>query len=99
MPQVRPTDVLAEKWVRNASNAVYAWQKGAIEKGPSRYAQGVSVAKDKWAREWEPYRQVLLRTQLPERGPKGSRQNFERVVAVGMALHEEARRRKSRGGE
>jgi len=145
MPQVRETAELAEKWVRNASNAVTdyqrgvqnpkrdwktetlkaeqrwaqgvqqaiqdrrfvggvnkagteAWQQGAINKGPSRYAQGVAQAKEVWAREWEPYRQVLLRLELPERGPKGDRRNFERVVVVGTALHEAARRRKGAGG-
>jgi len=145
MPQVRETAELAEKWVRNAANAVQdyqrgvqnpkkdwktetqkaagrwaqgvqqaiqdgryesgvvragteKWQQGASQKGPTRYAQGVAAAKEVWAKEWEPYRQVLLRLQLPERGPKGDRRNFERVVTVGMALHEEARRRKARGG-
>lgn len=76
-----------------------AWQKGAVEKGPQRYAQGVSVAMENWKREFDPYARVLTNLRLPDRGPKGSRQNYERVIAVGTALHEEKLRRLGGGGE
>jgi len=140
MPRVRDTATLADKWVRNASNAApnyrqgvenpleswqqnalkaeqaweqgiqqavqrkswragiqqagdEKWRRGAVEKGAARYAQGVAAAKDEWARQWDPYRQVLESLQLPERGPKGDPRNYERVVKVGQALHDAKIRR------
>lgn len=73
------------------------WRRGAVEKGAQRYAQGVAAAKEEWARKWEPYRAVLESVTLPDRGPKGSEQNWERSRRVGMALHEAKLRRTGTG--
>lgn len=73
------------------------WRRGAIEKGAARYAQGVAAAKEEWMRKWEPYRQVIESVQLPEPGPKGSEQNYERSRRMGQALHEAKLRRLGAG--
>jgi hypothetical protein len=76
---------------------VEAWQQGAVQKGSQRYPQGVALAKETWQREWEPYRQVIQNTRLPDRGPKGAPQNYERVRAMGEALRQEKLRRQAGG--
>jgi hypothetical protein len=58
------------------------WSKNAIAKGPSRYAEGVSLAVDRWQRGFQPFQDGIRSLQLPARGPKGSPQNLNRVSAV-----------------
>jgi len=69
------------------------WQRKAAEKGPQRYAQGVQLARDEWARAWDPYRQVIESVQLPPRGPRGDPNNIQRVARIAQALHEARIRR------
>jgi hypothetical protein len=73
------------------------WAEAAATKGPQRYSQGVQLARDKWAREWEPYRQVIESVQLPPRGPRGDPNNIQRVAKIAQELHN-ARRRRTGGG-
>lgn len=87
---------------RRWENAVRAtptqkWQQAAVEKGAQRFAQGVQLARDEWARAWEPYRQVLEGLQLPPRGPRGDPNNIQRVQVVARQLHEARRRRVGAG--
>ncbi len=86
---------LWEAGVRGTPNE--EWQRRAVELGQARYPQGVAARKDVWQREWEPYRQVLEGLTLPERGPKGAPQNYERVRAVGEALRQAKLRRAGAG--
>jgi len=72
------------KGVQRAGNA--KWKKGATEKGPARYSQGVSIAESDYAGQMAPVLEVIGRTDLPPRGPAGSDQNFQRVMAIGKAL-------------
>ena len=60
------------------------WQKGILDKGRSRYQQGVTVAKDEYAAGFSPYASILSSLTLQPRGPKGT--NYGRVQAVGDAL-------------
>lgn len=62
------------------------WKKNAMEKGPTRYAQGVGVAQADYAGQVGPYLEVIGRTDLPARGPVGSESNYARVAAIGKAL-------------
>jgi hypothetical protein len=64
------------------------WQKNAIEKGPARFAQGVSLAVDAYSTGFAPYRQVISALTLPPRGPKGDASNINRVAVVAKALHD-----------
>lgn len=73
------------------------WQQAAVEKGAQRYAQGVQLARDKWAQAWEPYRQTIEGVQLPPRGPRGDPNNIQRVARIAQALHEARRRRMGAG--
>ena len=63
------------------------WQRGALEKGSARYGQGVSLAKDKYVRNFAPFHDVIANTTLPARGPKGDPKNIERVRVLADALH------------
>jgi hypothetical protein len=65
------------------------WQKAAVEKGPQRYAQGVSVASAAYEEGFAPYRQVIQNTNLPARAPKGDPANIQRVATMAKALHDE----------
>lgn len=62
------------------------WQKNAIEKGPSRWAQGVELGKDNYAKGFAPYAQIIANTSLPPRGPKGDPSNINRVAVMAKAL-------------
>lgn len=62
------------------------WQKNAIEKGPARYAQGVQLAEGDYAQRMAPVLDVIGRTDLPPRGPRGSAQNLQRMTPIPTAL-------------
>lgn len=55
--------------------------------GPSRYTQGTAAAVDDYGSGFAPYREAIQSTELPPRGPKGSPENYQRVQAIGEALH------------
>ena len=84
-----------KKGVERAGDS--AWQKGAIEKGPSRFAEGVSLAEDKYADGFEPYRKVIEGTSLPARGRRGDPKNMNRSTILAKALHE--KRKQIQGGK
>lgn len=64
------------------------WQKKAIDVGVPRWGAGITAAVEDYQKGFAPYRDIIERTTLPRRGPRGSRQNYERVIAMGQALHE-----------
>lgn len=72
------------KGVNKAGDA--KWKRGATEKGPARFAQGVQVAEQDYSGAMAPYLEAIGRVDLPPRGPVGSAGNFARVVAIGTAL-------------
>ena len=72
------------KGVRKAGNA--KWQTGAITKGPTRFSEGVALAKPAWEAGFAPYQRVIETISLPARGPKGSPANLQRVTLVSAAL-------------
>lgn len=55
--------------------------------GPARYTQGTAAAVDEYGSGFAPYREAIQSTELPPRGPKGSPENYQRVQAIGEALH------------
>lgn len=59
-----------------------------LAKGPSRWAQGVAVSESDYEAGFAPYRDVISRTVLPARGPKGDPSNINRVAAIAKALHD-----------
>lgn len=107
------TSAAASSWAQGVQDAIannsfsdgvkqvgdQAWQDAARSKGPSRWAEGIRLSKAKYEAGFAPYREVLQQLNLPERGPKGSPENLERVRLVMMALHERkiALRKRRRG--
>ncbi len=71
------------------------WQKGAVEKGVQRWAPGIATAQQSYEEGVKPYLDVIARTQLPKRGPKGDAGNIQRVAILSAALHAEKLKRKS----
>ena len=63
------------------------WQEGASLKGADRYASGVRAAQAAYEQAAAENAQVLSGVSLPTRGPRGDPRNYERVKAVGEALH------------
>jgi hypothetical protein len=63
------------------------WQKNALEKGPTRWAQGVAISADAYQQAFAPYASVIAGLTLPKRGPKGDPANINRVAAIANALH------------
>jgi hypothetical protein len=72
--------------VRKAGEA--KWQQNAVQKGPSRYTQGVQVGQDAYTKGFAPYHQAIESVQLPPRFPRGDPRNFDRVRAIGQALNQ-----------
>lgn len=72
------------KGVRKAGDET--WLAGCTEKGTTRWGPGVSLAKDKYQRNFAPYRDAIDRVSLPPRYPRRDPRNMERVKAVVTAL-------------
>jgi hypothetical protein len=73
------------KGVRRAGTQ--KWQKGAIDKGVTRYPAGVNAAKDDYQVGVEPYLQEISQITLPPKGPKGDPRNIQRVAMIAQRLH------------
>jgi hypothetical protein len=64
------------------------WKRGAMEKGPARFASGVAAAQSDYSAAVGPYLQAIGSIDLPARGPAGSDSNYSRVAAIGKALRQ-----------
>lgn len=62
------------------------WQRGAIEKGTTRWGPGVALAEGKYARNFAPYRDAIERATLPPRYARRDPRNLDRVKAIVNAL-------------
>lgn len=71
-----------------ASTSDEEWKKKTLEKGPGRWAAGVAMSQDAYAKGFAPYAETLNNLTLPPRGPKGDPRNLERVAAVDRALRQ-----------
>lgn len=63
------------------------WRQHSIEKGGTRWGQGVRMSEPEYARGFAPYRDELEAIDLPPRGPRGAPQNIERVRIIAERLH------------
>lgn len=81
------------KGVKNAGTA--KWQENALKKGPTRWAEGISLSTDAYQAGFAPYRTIIENLNLPARGPKGDPANIQRVAKLAEALHAEKKRRKA----
>lgn len=64
-----------------------AWSAGALGKGKDRYSGGIHAAKNKYTANVTPFLNAIASVTLPDKGIRGSSQNYARVQAVGDALH------------
>ncbi len=64
-----------------------AWSAGALGKGKDRYAGGINAGKAKFMSNVTPFLNAIASVTLPDKGIRGSAQNYARVQAVGDALH------------
>lgn len=62
------------------------WKTKALQKGPSRFAEGVMVGGDDYEKGFSPFRDEIEKTVLPARFPKRDPRNIQRVSAINVAL-------------
>jgi len=65
------------------------WQQMTLAKGPQRWANGIAISTGAYEAGFAPFREVIQRTSLPPRGPKGDPKNIQRVSVLADALHKE----------
>jgi hypothetical protein len=63
-----------------------AWQAASLEKGVQRWGPGVQLGEDNYAAGFGPYREAILRVQLPPRFARRDPRNLDRVKAITTAL-------------
>lgn len=82
------TQAIAKKRFGKGVKAVGrdGWQRGAVEKGTARWGPGVTIAQDKYARNFAPFRDAIERVTLPPRYARRDPRNLERVSAIVKAL-------------
>lgn len=75
---------LFAKGVREAGSA--KWKEKALKKGPGRFAEGVYIGGDDYAKGFAPYRDAIAAVDLGPRFPRRDPRNIERVKRVVDAL-------------
>lgn len=75
------------KGVREAGSQ--KWRRGALTKGPGRFAEGVMIAAPDYERGFARYHDAIERVDLGPRFPRRDPRNLGRVKAVVDALIEE----------
>lgn len=65
------------------------WEEMALKKGPGRFSEGVYIGGPAYEKGFAPMHAAIERTTLPPKFPKGDIRNYERVKAIGTALHDE----------
>lgn len=63
------------------------WKRKAQAVGPTRFAEGVAVAKDDFRTGFAPFQAVIAATELPERKMRGDPGNRKRSEVVQVALN------------
>ena len=64
------------------------WKEKSLQKGPGRFSEGVMVAGKDYEAGFAPYRDVIEKTTLPPKFPKGDPRNIQRVAVIAAALRE-----------
>lgn len=62
------------------------WKKKTLLKGPTRFAQGVSTGGGAYAGGYVKFHNVIKRTPLPGRYPRGDPRNINRCSTICTAL-------------
>jgi hypothetical protein len=75
---------LFAKGVEKAGTA--KWKKGALLKGPGRFAEGVMIAAPDYEKGFAPYHAAIERVDLGPRFPRRDPRNLQRVKVIVDAL-------------
>lgn len=75
-----------QKGVERSGNE--KWRTKAVKVGAGRWGPGVREGEADMAKGFEPFREVIERTVLPPRGPRGDPRNMERATLMARALNE-----------
>lgn len=75
-----------DRGIKKAGND--KWQKATVTKGPQRWSEGVAMAEPEYKAGFAPYRDVIEKTDLGPKYPKGDPRNWERSKKIGLALHD-----------
>jgi len=78
-------DKLYAGGVKRAGTA--KWQRKAKDVGVSRYGPGVTAALEDYKSGFAPYYEELSKVEIPAKKPRGDPSNYDRVKAIGDALH------------
>ena len=62
------------------------WKEKALKKGPTRFSEGVYIARPDYEKGFAPYREAIAAVDLGPRFPKRDPRNLARVKAVVDAL-------------
>lgn len=62
------------------------WKEKALAKGPGRFSEGTMLAAPDYAKGFAKFRDVIEKTTLPARFPKGDPRNVERVRVISAEL-------------
>lgn len=62
------------------------WRRKTVEIGAARWGPGVRAAVDDYEKGFAPFRDVIERTTLPARAPRGDPRNMERAAVMAAAL-------------
>lgn len=79
-----------QKGIERAGND--KWREKATRVGAGRWGPGVREAEGDMASGFEAFVDVIERTQLPPRGPRGDPRNLERAAIMARALSDARRR-------
>ena len=82
--------------VRRAGSAKFA--RKVRDVGAARFGPGVIAAAGDFEAAFSPYLQAIQTVDLPARRPRGDPGNYQRVNAVGNALHQRRLAAASAGG-
>lgn len=63
------------------------WKAKTAAKGPGRWSSGVADAQPDYEKGMGKVLSAISSVSLPARGPAGDERNYERVKAVGRAVH------------
>ena len=66
------------------------WASRAETVGAERWGPGIMAGVDAYERGFAPYREVIEKTTLPPKYPRGDPRNYERVRVLGEALRKKA---------
>jgi len=63
------------------------WREKTLAKGQGRFSQGIAEGSADYAQGFAPFAAAIGSVDLPNRGPRGSAANYNRIKPIGDALN------------